>query len=127
MIVDTLVRRLRDLTLGVRRSERRRRQADGAAVEEFCDDDAGYLDWVRRNRGGWVINAGRNLAPSDGLVLHRATCRSITTRPPHTKDYNHTKDYIKFCSTDRSALLEWAQDVDWVRSAADISTGCPFC
>ena len=121
MIVDTLVRRLRDLALGVRRSERRRRQADGAAVKEFCDDEAGYLDWVRRNSGGWVINAGRNLAPSDGLVLHRATCQQITTIPPHTKKY------IKFCSTDRSALLEWAQGVDWVRSAADISTGCPFC
>ena len=95
-------------------------EASGTAVVKFRDDEDGYIGWVGRNPGGWVINAGRKLAKSDCLVLHRAACQSITTRPPHTKDY------IKFCSTDRSALLAWALGVEWVRSADDVSNGC-YC
>ena len=130
-----LIRRLRDLparrVLGVfaalvakvwRATEPSTGGAIELAVVKFRDDENGYLDWVRRNSNGWVINAGRNFAPSDRLVLHSATCGAITTIGNHT-----TGDYIKVCSTDRAALMAWARCVEWVRSDADISTGCPFC
>ena len=97
-------------------------EASGPDPKTFCDDEDGYLDWVRRNSSGWVINAGRHFARSDRLVLHSATCGAITTIGNHT-----TQNYIKVCSTDRAALMAWARRVEWVRSDADISTGCPFC
>ena len=96
-------------------------EASADDPREFRDDEDGYLGWVRDHSDGWVINAGRNLAKSDRLVLHRANCRRITSLPPHTKDY------IKFCSTDRDALLAWAWRVEWVQRDADISTGCTTC
>ena len=76
-------------------------EASEPDIKTFCDDEDGYLDWVRRNRdGGWVINAGRRFAPSDGLMLHRATCYHITKHGNHT-----TTGYIKVCSTDREDLV----------------------
>ena len=96
-----------------------RMTSDTAAVE-FRNDDEGYRDWLRTHRGGWVINKG---APSFGLKLHRAICDTIS-KPgvPYT-----SRDLSKVCSTDRSALLAWALGVEWVRSAADVSTECPSC
>ena len=97
-------------------------EASGPAVVKFRDDEDGYLGWVRRNSNGWVINAGRHFARSDRLVLHSATCDTITKRGNHT-----TTGYIKVCSTHRAALMAWARRVEWVRSDADISTGCTTC
>ena len=84
------------------------------AVVKFRNDDEGYRDWLRTHRGGWVINKG---APSYGLKLHRATCRTIS-KPgvPYT-----SRDLFKVCSTDRAALVAWA------RCTAEPSTGCTTC
>ena len=49
-------------------------------MEKFIDDDDGYKYWVRANRDGFVVNCERSLNPNN-LVLHRASCRSITGTP----------------------------------------------
>ena len=98
-------------------------EASEPAVVEFRDDEDGYIGWVRGNRGGWVINAGRNFAPSDGLRLHRAICDTIRARgTTYTSG-----DFVKACSADRAALVAWARRVEWVRGTAEPSTGCSAC
>jgi hypothetical protein len=70
------------------------------SVEEFRDRDAEYLDWVTAHRDGYVINIGRS---GRGYArLHRATCGTITSRPPLTGPY------IKICSTTLTDLDRWA-------------------
>ena len=69
------------------------------SVEEFRDRDADYLGWVTEHRDGYVINIGRS---GQGYArLHRATCGTITSRPPLTGPY------IKVCSTALTELEQW--------------------
>lgn len=69
-------------------------------VEEFQDGDAGYLDWVAAHPDGDVINIGRSRR---GYArLHRATCATITSKPPFTGPY------IKICSGVLTELDRWA-------------------
>ena len=84
------------------------------AVKTFRDDEDGYHAWLRTHRGGWVINKG---APSYGLKLHRATCDTIS-KPGVAYT---SREFVKICSTDRTALVAWA------RRTAEPSTGCPVC
>ena len=95
------------------------READDTTVMKFRDDEDGYRGWVSQNPGGWVLNAGRHLAPSDGLVLHGATCHTISggAHSNHT-----TRGYIKICSTDRTSLVGWTQ-----REAGAEPRPCRYC
>ena len=54
----------------------------GVTAKRFQDRDAEYLNWVEEHRGGYVINIGRS---GRGITrLHRASCWTITRRPPFT-------------------------------------------
>ena len=75
-------------------------------MQRFADDDAGYLSWISRNPDGYVVNANRNPSPNY-LMLHRATCRTITENP--TRGGRWTADYIKLCGQ-RAELERWAHD-----------------
>jgi len=76
-------------------------------MEQFVDDDPGYLDWVARHPDGFVINTGR--APTVSyLMLHRAQCRTITGRPARGTTF--TGDYAKVCSG-REELEAFAQQL----------------
>ena len=72
----------------------------------FRNDEAGYFEWVKRNRSGFIINVDRNPRPSY-VKLHSATCGTVTdrSRGPYT-----THDYIKVCSLDRGELIDWARE-----------------
>jgi hypothetical protein len=72
-------------------------------IEMFKDDDQGFLDWRRDNPEGYFVNSERNPKPNY-LVLHQPRCPHFTGNP----ELQWTKDYIKFCSRDRSKLEEWA-------------------
>jgi hypothetical protein len=70
------------------------------SVEEFRDRDADYLSWVAAHRDGYVINIGRS---GRGYArLHRASCGTITSRPPFTGPY------IKICSAGLAELDRWS-------------------
>jgi hypothetical protein len=70
------------------------------SVEEFRDRDADYLGWMAAHRDGYVINISRS---GRGYArLHRATCGTITSRPPLTGPY------IKICSTALTEPDLWA-------------------
>ena len=72
----------------------------------FRNDEAGYFEWVKRNRSGFIINIQRSLNPT-GVKLHSATCGTVTDRygGPYT-----TNQYVKVCSLDRRELIDWARE-----------------
>jgi hypothetical protein len=76
----------------------------GIEVEIFKDNDAGYLAWVAAHPAGFVLNVARSPRP-DYLILHRATCRTITGRP--TRGGPWTGPYIKVCSGDELEIAAW--------------------
>lgn len=73
-------------------------------MERFENDDEDYLRWLADHPGGFVVNCERSPKPGY-LMLHRATCRDISTsaRTNYT-----TTDYMKVCARDRSELERWA-------------------
>jgi hypothetical protein len=86
----------------------------GVTVERFQDRDAEYLNWVEEHRGGYVINIGRS---GRGITRpHRASCRTITSRPPFTGPY------IKVCSMSSAELDKWA-----LSSSGTLPDRCGTC
>jgi hypothetical protein len=63
-------------------------------IQEFRDDDGGYLEWIVVNPAGYVLNIPRGLNPSDAK-LHRASCWTID---PRRRQMTMTESYIKLCS-----------------------------
>lgn len=76
-----------------------------AGVTEFRDDDEGYLTWIARHPGGYVINILRGLNPGTARI-HRAGCRTITGTPPRGGPW--TGSYIKVCANQLDDLDRWA-------------------
>jgi hypothetical protein len=72
---------------------------DGTVVE-FRDCDGDYLAWLAAHASGYVINIGRS--GRGPATLHRADCRTITSRPPFTDAY------MKVCAPLAGSLDAWA-------------------
>lgn len=76
------------------------------SVEQFIDDDAGYLRWLQANPHGFIVNSDRS--PRAGyLKLHKASCSFLT--PANASSW--TKDYIKTCSHEIEPLSRWSREV----------------
>lgn len=71
------------------------------------DDDPGYERWLRDHPSGFVLNCDREPKASY-LVLHRASCRTITGTP--TRGDNWTTAFQKVCAPTPAALDRWARD-----------------
>jgi hypothetical protein len=87
-------------------------------VQHFLDDDNGYLSWLARHPDGSVINTYRQPTPTY-LLLHRATCKTITGSPARGTWW--TADYSKICG-DRDELLSWARAAVGAEPRV-----CPLC
>ncbi len=74
-------------------------------LEQFVNDDRGYLGWLTGNPDGFVVNSNR-VPVSSYLILHRASCKWINTSAQTNWT---TTGYIKTCSNDLTALTEWAE------------------
>jgi len=72
-------------------------------IQHFRDDDKGFLAWLQDHADGYFINSERNPKPNY-LVLHRPSCPHYTGNPA----LRWTRNYVKFCSRDRSVLEGWA-------------------
>lgn len=98
---------LDDGTLSFVRSGHERPDAQARSVSAglvfFDGDDAGYLDWVARNRNGYVVNVRRRLT-SDYVVLHRATCGSISAL--HEVGAYTERGYLKLCGPTMADIVE---------------------
>ncbi len=78
-------------------------------VQEFVDNEAGYLSWLKAHSEGLVLNAARTRAPSY-MVLHRATCPLIGQYSRDTRPGSFTRrEYIKICALDVESLRAWAR------------------
>jgi hypothetical protein len=86
------------------------------SVDQFRDNDRGYLAWTAAHTGGYVINIQRSLNPSDAR-LHRADCYTINGQPARGKTW--TGPYIKICSASAGDLQDWAR--------AHLSSAIPRC
>jgi hypothetical protein len=86
----------------------------------ILDDDARYVAWLTANPDSFVVNAAREPAGSY-LVLHRATCHTITGTPTRGSTWTGG-DYSKTCCADRSALVSWMK-----RRTGWEPTGCGAC
>lgn len=89
------------------------------SVDEFRDDDRGYLAWTTAHPDGYVINIQRSLNPADAR-LHRADCYTINGHPARGQTW--TGPYIKVCSTSVRDVREWARE--HVRAGI---LGCGVC
>ena len=86
-------------------------------VEQFRDDDRGYLAWTTAHPSGYVINIQRSLNPTDAR-LHRADCYTINGQPARGGSWTEGA-YIKVCSVSASDLLDWER--------AHTLSGMPRC
>jgi len=77
------------------------------SVQEFCDDDAGYLAWLATHPDGYVINLARSRNPSDART-HQADCGTISGEIPRGRAWTET--YIKVCAEHLGELEKWAAD-----------------
>lgn len=75
-------------------------------IEQFRDNDRGYLGWTAAHPTGYVINVQRNLNPSDARV-HHANCYTINGQP--TRGGTWTRPYIKVCAMSSRQLWDWAR------------------
>jgi hypothetical protein len=75
------------------------------ASVQFVNDDPGYIRWLTANPEGFVVNSNR-VPMSSYLKLHRSSCKYIS--PPAYTNWT-TTGYIKTCSTDLAALVQWAR------------------
>ena len=69
----------------------------------FDNDDVAYLEWLARNRDGYVVNVRQTLSP-DYVVLHRAACSTISA-PQEPGAYTE-RGYRKLCGRTLSDVAE---------------------
>lgn len=86
-------------------------------------DDGAYIDWLKNNKNGFVLNIDKGGTQSIYPMLHKASggCNSF---PTERKDKNWTTndaDYFKVCSNSREKLSEWS----W--SEYDRENRCKTC
>lgn len=88
-------------------------------VIEFRDDDAAYLGWLADHPAGFVLNSRAQFDPGY-LILHRATCGTISRdQPPGAYT---GRGYVKIAATDHQALMRWAK-----MRASGFSSVCGLC
>jgi hypothetical protein len=88
-------------------------------VLRFSNDDEGYVAWLERHPGGYVLNTYPHVT-SAYLILHRASCRTVNR--PLGPGRSWTYAYDKSCSDDRTELEAWA-----VRGTGKPAAPCGHC
>ena len=75
-------------------------------VEQFKNDEGGYLRWVTANPMGFVANVDEPQYVAQYPMVHSASHKAVSS--PVRTNYT-TGKYFKVCSTDLKALEEWSQ------------------
>ena len=73
----------------------------------FSHDEAGYARWLTGHASGYVLNCD-HVPNQRYLVLHRASCSSISGTPSRGDTW--TVAYAKVCAGSLAALDVWAQE-----------------
>jgi hypothetical protein len=65
---------------------------------EFINDEQSYLNWLRVNSEGFVVNTPKS-KPLSNRVLHTSACSHVTKLRGNAKVGRFTeRNYIKICS-----------------------------
>jgi hypothetical protein len=92
---------------------------------EFNSGDGPYLAWLGAHPTGFVLNTGRS-HPPEYMVLHRASCPSISVLVPPARPGGFTeRDYVKVCADSVADLSAW--DRLNRRPSGSFSKLCPRC
>jgi len=81
--------------------------ATSPAVSRFSHDEAGYTRWLNEHAGGYVLNCD-HIPEERYLVLHRASCATISGAPARGRRWTET--YAKVCADAVALLNAWAED-----------------
>ena len=76
-------------------------------MRQFRDAEAQYRRWIAENPEAFVLNTRRTPDPSY-LILHRATCGSIST---NAGDNYTTGSYMKVGALAAGELEGWADSI----------------
>jgi hypothetical protein len=91
-------------------------------MQEFTEDDAGYLGWLREHPDGFVVNVERNARPAY-VILHRASCRTISA---DRDDGAYTeRGYRKVVTDNLDELRAFARSIG--RTDGSFSKACGRC
>lgn len=94
-------------------------------VQTFHKDED-YERWLYEHPDGFVLNSKTNLDPYY-IVLHRASCKSITELKGRAKEGGFTeRKYIKICGPDVQSLQAWLKSNEY-RNDLFISIKCSKC
>lgn len=75
--------------------------------QKFEKQEAAYRDWLRVHSQGFVLNTRAKLSPSY-MVLHRASCRHVTTYSGSATEGGFTeRKYRKVCSENVAPIKAW--------------------
>ena len=89
----------------------------------FVGDDLSYLDWVGAHPDGLVLNVRRSASP-DYVVLHRASCGSISSDKQAPGAFT-ARAYRKVCAITEAELKLAAKSEG--RSDGTFSRRCGLC
>jgi hypothetical protein len=89
----------------------------------FSNDDLSYLAWTGAHPDGFVLNV-RHVADPDYVVLHRASCGSIST-DKHMPEAFTGRGYEKICAVGVTELQVAAKREG--RSDGSFSKHCSLC
>ena len=79
-------------------------------IELFKNAESEYMDWLNRNRNGFVLNcdnAEDEIFVKDYFVMHKATCFTISSQAGRYKFGGYTeRNFMKYCSINKIDLIE---------------------
>jgi len=90
---------------------------------EFKNDDDGYFAWLTSRPDGFVLNVRFESDP-DYVVLHRASCGSISSSKPAPGAYT-SRGYRKWCAENADDLKPAAKKEG--RKDGTFSKRCGLC
>lgn len=90
---------------------------------EFSKSERNYLEWVESHPSGFVLNV-RMKPDSDYVVLHSATCKSISTKCRARGAYTE-RSYRKWCANSIGELRQAAKTEG--RRDGSFSRRCGIC
>lgn len=95
-------------------------------ILEFRNDDKGYLEWVKNNPHGFVVNSRERFDPTY-VVLHRASCPSVTKyRGMDVSPGGFTeRGYVKICAASYQDLSAYLGEITMSRNP--FSKFCQRC
>lgn len=95
-------------------------------LTEFTGNDGDYSAWLSANPSGFVLNTRSRKDDPAYMVLHRSSCRTISSLKGLAASGGFTeRAYKKICSDTVEELRRWVRSHG--RSDGSFSNSCGLC